>query len=285
MFNRYFVDNVSKQIVLVCATISLLILFLIVIFIFKEGFPAFVKIGLLKFLFGTEWSLKEEQFSILPLIIGSVLAMLGTVVIATPLSIACAVFLAEVAPRRISSLLRQAIEVLVGIPSVVYGLVGMIMLVPLIRQLGGSGYSLLAGIVVLTIMVLPTMVTITEDSLRAVPVSYKEAALALGSTQWQAIWMVLLPAAKSGIAAAFILGMARAIGETMAVYMVIGNAFAIPGSILDPSRTLTSHIVGQILESASGSLHLSALFAVGIVLVIFILVFNSIAFLIRRKTL
>ncbi|HAU31570.1 MAG: Phosphate ABC transporter membrane protein 1, PhoT family [Desulfotomaculum sp. 46_296] len=284
MLTRYFVDNVSKQIVLVCAAISLLILFLIVIFIFKEGFPAFAKIGILKFLFGTEWSLKEEKFSILPLIFGSIMAMLGTVVIATPLSIACAVFLAEVAPRRISSLLRQAIEVLVGIPSVVYGLVGMIMLVPLIRHLGGSGYSLLAGIVVLTIMVLPTMVTITEDSLRAVPVSYKEAALALGATQWQAIWMVLLPAARSGITAAFILGMARAIGETMAVYMVIGNAFAIPGSILDPSRTLTSHIVGQILESALGSLHLSALFAVGIVLVIFILVFNSIAFLIRRKT-
>ncbi len=285
MFNRYFVDNVSKQIVLVCAAVSLLVLFLIVIFIFKEGFPAFAKIGLLKFLFGTEWSLKEEKFSILPLIIGSTLAMLGTVVIATPLSIACAVFLSEVAPHRISSLLRQAIEVLVGIPSVVYGLVGMTLLVPLIRQLGGSGYSLLAGIVVLTIMVLPTMVTITEDSLRAVPVSYKEAALALGATQWQAIWMVLLPAARSGITAAFILGMARAIGETMAVYMVIGNAFAIPGSILDPSRTLTSHIVGQIQESASGSLHLSALFAVGIVLIIFILVFNSIAFLIRRKTL
>jgi phosphate transport system permease protein len=285
MFNRYFVDNVSKQIVLVCATISLLILFLIVIFIFKEGFPAFSKIGILKFLFGTEWSLKEEKFSILPLIIGSVLSMLGTVVLATPLSIACAVFLAEVAPRRIGSLLRQAIEVLVGIPSVVYGLVGMIMLVPLIRHLGGSGYSLLAGIVVLTIMVLPTMITITEDSIRSVPVSYKEAALALGATQWQAIWMVLLPAARSGITAAFILGMARAIGETMAVYMVIGNAFAIPESILDPSRTLTTHIVGQILESASGSLHLSALFAVGIVLIIFILGFNSIAFLIRRKTL
>jgi len=163
MFNRYFVDNVSKQIVLVCAAVSLLVLFLIVIFIFKEGFPAFAKIGLLKFLFGTEWSLKEEKFSILPLIIGSTLAMLGTVVIATPLSIACAVFLSEVAPHRISSLLRQAIEVLVGIPSVVYGLVGMTLLVPLIRQLGGSGYSLLAGIVVLTIMVLPTMVTITED--------------------------------------------------------------------------------------------------------------------------
>ncbi|HAG09879.1 MAG TPA: phosphate ABC transporter permease subunit PstC [Desulfotomaculum sp.] len=285
MFNRYFVDNVSKQIVFVCATISLLILFLIVIFILKEGFPAFTNIGLAKFLFGTEWSLKEEEFSILPLIIGSILATLGTVVMATPLSIACAVFLSEVAPRRISSLLRQAIEVLAGIPSVVYGLVGMIMLVPIIRQLGGSGYSLLAGIVVLTIMVLPTMVTITEDSLRAVPVSYKEAALALGATQWQAIWMVLLPAARSGITAAFILGMARAIGETMAVYMVIGNAFAIPRTLLDPSRTLTSHIVGQILESAAGSLHLSALFAVGIVLVVFILVFNSIAFLIRRKTL
>jgi phosphate transport system permease protein len=204
-------------------------------------------------------------------------------VIAAPLSIACAIFLAEVAPRGVGNLLRSAIEVLVGIPSVVYGLVGMLVLVPAIRELGGSGYSLLAGVIVLSIMVLPTMTTITEDSLRTVPGGYKEAALALGATHWQTIWRVMLPAAKSGITAAFILGMARAIGETMAVYMVIGNAFAIPTSPLDPARTLTSHIVGQILEAAVGSLHLSALFAVGIVLVLFILVFNSIAFALGRR--
>lgn len=281
--SRYLVDKVSRQAVLVCAFTSFFILLLIIIFIFREGFPAFLEVGVGKFLFGTEWSLKEGEFSILPLILGSIFATLGTLFIAAPLSIACAVFLAEVAPRGVASVLRSAIEVLVGIPSVVYGLVGMMVLVPFIRVLGGSGYSLLAGIVVLSIMVLPTMTTITEDSLHAVPKGYKEGALALGATHWQTIWRVMLPAARSGIAAAFVLAMGRAIGETMAVYMVIGNAFAIPVSPLDPARTLTSHIVGQILEAATGSLHLGALFAVGIVLVIFILIFNSIAFTLRRR--
>jgi phosphate transport system permease protein len=200
-----------------------------------------------------------------------------------PLGIACAIFLAEVAPYRVREVIRPAIELLVGIPSVVYGLVGMIVLVPLIRQLGGTGYSLLAGIVILTIMVLPTLISIAEDSLQALPKEYKEGALALGATHWQAIWHVMLPSARSGITTALVLSMARAIGETMAVYMVIGNAFAIPHSPLDPSRTLTSNIVGQILEAAPGSLHLSALFADGIILLIFILIFNSIAFLIRRS--
>jgi phosphate transport system permease protein len=270
--------------VLGSATISFLILLLITIFVFKEGLPAFFEIGLGSFLFGTEWSLKKEEFGILPLILGSILVTLGTLILATPLGIACAIFLAEVAPRRVREALRPAIELLVGIPSVVYGLVGMIVLVPLIRQLGGTGFSLLAGVVVLTIMVLPTLISISEDSLRALPKQHKEGALALGATHWQAIWHVMLPAARSGIATALILGMARAIGETMAVYMVIGNAFAIPQSPLDPSRTLTSNIVGQMLEAASGSLHFSALFADGIVLLIIILIFNTIAFVIRKRS-
>ena len=282
--SRYIVDKVFKNGVLVCALVSFLILLAIIVFIFREGLPAFIEIGVGKFLFGTEWSLKNQQFGILPLVLGSIFTTLGTLLIAAPLSLACAIFLAEVAPQGIAAILRSAIEVLVGIPSVVYGLVGMMVLVPLIRGVGGSGYSLLAGTVVLSIMVLPTMTTITEDSLRAVPKGYKEGALALGATHWQTIWRVMLPAARSGIAGAFVRAMGRAIGETMAVYMVIGNAFAIPTSPLDPSRTLTSHIVGQILEAASGSLHLSALFAVGIVLMIFILILNSIAFAVRRRT-
>lgn len=276
------IDRISRYGVLVCGFTSFLILLLLVIFIVKESFPAFAEIGAGKFLLGTEWSLKKERFGILPLILGSIYTTLGTLIVSTPLSIACAIFLTEVAPRRVAELLRFGIEVLVGIPSVVYGLVGMTALVPFLRNFGGNGYSLLAGIIVLSIMVLPTMVTITADSLRATPQMYKEAATALGATQWQAVWTVMLPAAKSGVAAAFILGMARAIGETMAVYMVIGNAFAIPSSPLDPSRTMTSHIVGQIMEAAVESLHLSALFAVGIVLMVFILVFNSLAFIVRK---
>ncbi|MDD5447812.1 MAG: phosphate ABC transporter permease subunit PstC [Actinomycetota bacterium] len=281
--SRYLIDKLSRRAVFACAAISLLVLVAIVAFILREGLPAFIQIGVGEFLFGAEWSLKGQEFGILPLVLGSVLATFGTLIIAAPLSIACAIFLAEVSPKRVANVLRSAIEVLVGIPSVVYGLVGMAVLVPVIRKLGGSGYSLLAGIAVLSVMVLPTMTTITEDSLRAVPRGYKEAALALGATHWQAVWRVTVPAAKSGIAAAFVLGMGRAIGETMAVYMVIGNVFAFPTSPLDPARTMTTHILGQIQEAAVGSLHLRALFAVGIVLMIFILIFNSIAFALRRR--
>ena len=262
-----------------------MILLLITFFILREGLEAFFKIGLGKFLFGTEWNLKEEQFGILPIILGSIFLILGTLILAAPLGIACAIFLAELAPEQVRGIVRPAIDLLVGIPSVLYGLVGMTLLCPLIREhLGGMGYSLLAAIIVLTIMILPTVVSISEDSLRGVPRQYKEGALALGANHWQAIWHVLLPAARSGIVTALILGMGRAIGEAMAVYMVIGNAFAIPHSPLDSTRTLTSNIVGQIEEAAIGSLHLKALFATGIVLLIFILIFNSIAFAMRRRS-
>lgn len=269
---------------LILAFISFVILLGIVIFIFRDGVAAFVENGVGRFLFGTEWSLGKEEFGILPLILGSIYVTLGTLVIATPLSLGCAIFLAEVAPYRVRQVVRPAIDLLVGIPSVVYGLVGMVWLVPLIRDhLGGPGYSLLAAIIVLTIMVLPTIVSISEDSLRSVPREYKEGALALGATHWQAMWRVTLPAAKPGIVSAVILGMGRVIGEAMAAYMVIGNAFIIPTSPLDPARTLTSNIVGQIEEAAYGSSHIHALFACGIVLLIFIFMFNSISFSLRRR--
>jgi phosphate transport system permease protein len=236
------------------------------------------------FLFGQEWSMQKDVYGIMPLILGSLYVTLGTLVIATPLSIACTIFLVEVAPIQVSKIVRPAIDVLVGIPSVVYGLVGMIWLVPLIRDyFGGSGYSLFAAIIILTIMVLPTIVSISEDSLRSVPHRYKEGALALGATQWQATWRVMLPAARPGIVSAVILGMGRVIGESMACYMVIGNAFIIPLLPLDPARTLTSNIVGQIEEAAYGSPHIHALFACGIILLVFIFIFNSISFATRRR--
>jgi phosphate transport system permease protein len=269
---------------LILASVSFLILLGIVIFIFKDGIAGFIESGVGQFLFGKEWYIEERQFGILPLILGSIFATLGTLVIATPLSIACAIFLAEVAPHYIREVVRPAIDLLVGIPSVVYGLVGMVWLVPLIRDhLGGPGYSLLAAIIVLTIMVLPTIVSISEDSLRSVPQQYKQGALALGATHWQATWRVILPAARPGIVSAIILGMGRVIGESMACYMVIGNAFCIPTSPLDPARTLTSNIVGQIEEAAYGSPHMHALFACGIVLLIFIFLFNSISFVTRGR--
>ncbi len=200
---------------------------------------------------------------------------------AIPLGIACTILLAEVAPFRIRQLLRPAVELLVGIPSVVYGLVGVVILVPAISHIGGSGFSILAASIVLAIMIMPTIISISEDSIRAVPRAYKEGALALGTTQWQTIRRILLPSAKSGIIASIVLAMGRAIGETMAMIMVIGNAIKIPTSILDPARTLTGNIAVEI-NYASGT-HASALFATGIVLFIFIAVLNSIVALTFKR--
>jgi phosphate transport system permease protein len=220
-------------------------------------------------------------FGILPMIIGSLAVTLGAMILAIPLGLGCAVLLAEVAPHRVRQFLRPAVEILVGIPSVVYGLVGMLLLVPLIRQIGGTGYSVAAGALVLTAMVLPTIISISEDSIRAVPRRYKEGALALGATHWQTIWHVLIPAARSGITAGIILGMGRAIGEAMAMIMVTGNAVQIPNSPLDPTRTLAGGIAVEI-NYASG-LHENALFAIGVVLFILILAINSIAILAIRR--
>ncbi len=284
MMPRYLVDKISRKAVLLCALASFFILVLIVVFIFRDGMAGFIENGIGAFLFGTDWSLKRGEYGVGVMILGSISVTLGTIIIAAPLSITCAIFLAEIAPPEVREVVRPAIDLLVGIPSVVYGLMGMVWLVPLIRDhFGGGGYSLLAAIVVLTIMVLPTIISLSEDSLRSVPRHYKESALALGATDWQAIWRVLLPAARPGIVSAIILGMGRVIGESMACYMVIGNAFAFPSSVLDPSRTLTSNIVGQVEEAAYGSSHMHALFACGIVLLVFIFIFNSVSFTMGRR--
>jgi len=279
--SRYFMDALSRRGVFLAALAAILIVFLIGLFVIQRGLPALVEIGVLDFLFGTVWRPGINEFGIFPMVIGSLYVTLGALVLSAPLGIACAIFLAEVAPYRIRGVVRGAIELLVGIPSVVYGLVGMVVVVPLIREIGGNGFSVLAAVVVLTVMVLPTVVSISEDSLRAVPVSYKQGALALGATQWQTIWHVALPAAKSGITAALILGMGRAIGETMAMIMVIGNSIIIPVSPLDPARTLTGNIAVEIMYAAGT--HESALFATGIVLFVMIMAINSLAFVARRR--
>lgn len=278
---RYFTDWTWKQIILLSSISSFLILLLIAIFIFREGLPAFSDIGIVKFLTGTTWSEEKGEFGILPMIVGTVYVTLGALVLSVPLGIACAIFLAEVAPVRVRDVVRPAIELLVGIPSVVYGLVGMLMLVPLISKLGGSGDSILAASIVLTVMVLPTIISISEDSIRAVPRACKEGSLALGATPWQTIWRVILPAARSGILASVILGMGRAIGETMAMIMVIGNSIIIPDSPLDPARTLTGSLALE-LKYAAG-LQWNALFASGVVLFVFILALNSFALVLRRR--
>jgi phosphate transport system permease protein len=272
--SRYFTDRAARYVMLICAISSFIILLAIAIFIIAKGLPTFKEVNPFDFLFGTVWRPGSGQYGILAMIIGSIAVTFGALLLALPLGIACAILLAEVAPFRIRQLLRPAVELLVGIPSVVYGLVGLVILVPAISHIGGSGFSILAASIVLAIMVMPTIISISEDSIRAVPRAYKEGAVALGATQWQTIWRILLPSAKSGIIASIVLAMGRAIGETMAMIMVIGNAIKIPTSILDPARTLTGNIAVEI-NYASGT-HASALFATGIVLFIFIAVLNSI---------
>ena len=273
--SRYFTNRLARYAVFISATVSFLVLLAIAVFIFREGLPAFEQIGILDFLFGTVWRPGQAEYGILVMIAGSVAVTAGSLLLAVPMGIACAILLAEVAPFRVRQTLRPAVELLVGIPSVVYGLVGMVLLVPAVRRLGGSGYSVLAASIVLMAMVLPTIISISEDSIRAVPAAYKEGALALGATHWQTIWKVLLPAARSGIGASIVLGMGRAVGETMAMIMVIGNSIIFPTSPLSPARTLTGNIAVEI-GYASG-IHRSALFATGIVLFVFILIINSIA--------
>jgi phosphate transport system permease protein len=272
---RYFTDKLAKYVVFISGISSFVILLLIALFILKEGLPAFSEIGFFDFIFGIVWRPGIDQYGILAMIVGSIAVTIVAMLMAVPLGIACAILLAEVAPNKIRRILRPAVELLVGIPSVVYGLLGLVLLVPIISEIGGSGFSILTASIVLMVMVLPTIISISEDSIRAVPSIYKEGALALGATKWQTIKGVIIPAAKSGIGASIVLGMGRAIGETMAMIMVIGNSIAFPDSLLDAARTLTGNIALEI--NYATDTHRSALFATGVVLLIFILALNSIA--------
>ena len=281
ILNRHFNDKLAKYLVFVSGTISFIILLAIAIFIFRDGFEAFQKIGLVDFIFGDTWRPGQDQFGILTMIVGSIVVTIGSLILAVPLGIACAILLAEVAPYRVRQIVRPSVELLVGIPSVVYGLVGVLILVPAIRNIAGTGFSVLAASIVLMAMVLPTVISISEDSLRAVPSAYKEGALALGATRWQTIFKVMLPAARSGIGASVVLGMGRAVGETMAMIMVIGNAPIFPTSIFDKARTLTGNIAVEI--SYATGIHESALFATGVILLIFIVLLNSIAIFVFKR--
>ena len=290
----YIVDRFVKYILLAFALLSVLILFLIALFTFRESLPAFRAIGWDRFLLGTVWRPGQDQFGILAMIAGSVLVTVGAIVLGVPFALGCAIFLAEIAPDAVRGVVRPAIELLAGIPSVVYGLVGMVVLVPLVRRIpvpGNSGFGLLAASIVLAVMILPTITNIAEDAIRAVPCEYREGALALGSTQWQMIVNVVLPAARSGIIAAVILGVGRALGETMAMIMVIGNSVVMPKPLdanpitlfLRQARTLTGNIAVEI-GYATG-IHESALFATGVVLFALIMIVNSVArVLIKRRS-
>ncbi len=275
-------DKKYEILFLVIALSSLTVLALITGFIFYKGLPIIAKVGLFDFIFGMKWAPGKGEFGIFPMIVGSVSVTIGAAIIGVPIAICCSIFLAEFAPATMRNIFRPAIQLLAGIPSVVYGFWGVLFIVPLIRNyLGGPGLSILAGSIILAIMILPTVISITEVSLLALPRHYKEGALALGLNQWQTIYALLLPAAKSGIVSGIILGIGRAIGETMAVIMVLGNSVAIPESILDPVRTLTTNI-GIEMGYASGE-HQQALFATGIVLFVIIMILNASAQYITRK--
>ena len=279
---KKFREKLSGRIFLLFALSSISALALITVFIIMNGVPIIAQVGLFNFIFGMSWAPSQGEFGIFPMIVGSLTVTAGAVVVGVPIGICTAIFLTEFAPAKLSRIFRPAIQLLAGIPSVVYGFWGLLFIVPFIRTyLGGPGLSILAGSLILAIMVLPTVISITEVSILALPRQYKEGAFALGMTHWQTIRSVILPSAKSGIVAAVILGIGRAMGETMAVIMVLGNAVAVPTSILDPVRTLTTNI-GIEMGYAAGE-HRQALFATGIVLFVVIMLLNASAQYITRK--
>jgi len=282
MKNR--VENTMKTVLMISALSSVAIVFLIGFFTLKESIPAFQGIGPLNMLTEKVWRPGQEAYGILAMIAGSGLVTLGSVLIGVPLALGCAVFLAEVAPRWMAGIVRPSVELLAGIPSVVYGLFGMVVLVPLVRGIevaGNTGFGLLSASVVLAVMILPTIASVAESALRSVPRSYYNGSLALGATRWETIWRVNIPAARSGILSAVVLGLGRALGETIAMIMVIGNSVIMPKSLtgnplsvfLSRARTLTGNIAVEI--SYATGVHESALFATGVVLFILIMIVNT----------
>jgi len=256
------------------------IVFVVLIFLFliREGAPAFIQVPL-NDLLATRWYPTEEYFGLWPLVLGSLLVTAGAAIIALPLGLATAIFIAEIAPRWARGLLKPFVEVLAGIPSVVLGFIGMLVLAPLVRQLTGAptGLTAFTGSLLLALMALPTIVSVAEDAIDATPKSYRDAALALGATRWQTIWRVVVPAARSGVLTGMMLGIGRAIGETMTVMMVTGNAARIPTGPADlflPVRTMTATIAAEMGEVAQGSTHYHLLFAIGISLFLISFVIN-----------
>ena len=264
------IEFVIEKLIFFSGIASIVFVALILFFLLKEGLSLFATVNPISFVLGRKWYPISDPplFGILPLILGSLFVTFGAIVIAVPLGIASAVYVAEVAPKWLRESLKSGIELLAAIPSIVLGFVGIVTLAPFLKSVFNlsSGLTALAGSVMLAFMAMPTIVSIIEDSIASVPKNYKEGSLALGATRWQTIYRVTLPAASSGILAAIMLGIGRVIGETMAVLMITGNAAVMPTSILQPVRTLTATIAAEMGEAVSGSEHYYALFAIGIVL-------------------
>ena len=273
-----------KMVFLIAACTSVLAVLLICIFLFANGLPTIAQIGPLKFLFGQEWKPSNNKFGILPMIVASIYVTGGAILAGVPIAVLTSVFMARYCPKRIYGVLKSGIELMAGIPSIVYGFFGLVLIVPLIRDVfGGPGASMLAAIILLGIMILPTIVGVTEAAIRGgVPESYYEGSLALGATKERSIYAVMLPAAKSGILAGIVLGIGRAIGETMAVVMIAGNQPRMPKGLLKGVRTMTMNIVTD-MGYATG-LHRQALIATAVVLFVFILIINLSLSLLNRRS-
>lgn len=280
---RNFRETAMKITFLVTACVSILAVLLICVFLFANGIPTIHEIGFFNFLFGTTWAPNQNLYGIFPMIIASIIVTAGSILIGVPAGLLCAVFLAHFCPKRLYKVLKPAAELLAGIPSIVYGFFGLVVIVPLMQSItGGGGKGIVTASVMLGIMILPTIINVAEASIRAVPESYYEGSLALGATHERSVFSATLPAAKSGILAGVILGVGRAIGETMAVVMIAGNQPILPESILSGVRTLTANIVLEM--GYATDLHREALIACGVVLFVFILIINLCFSALKRRT-
>lgn len=270
---RKYKEKLMKIVFFISATASIFAVALICVFLFSNGIPAIFEIGIGEFLGGMVWLPSSGIFGIFPMIVGSLYVTALAIVLGVPVGIFCAVFLAKFCPEKLYKLLKPAIDLLAGIPSIVYGFFGLMIIVPIMQEIfGGSGKSVLTASILLGIMILPTIINVSETSIRAVPNSYYEGALALGATHERSVFFATLPAAKSGILAGVILGVGRAIGETMAVIMIAGNQPVIPKDIYSGVRTMTANIVIEM--GYATDMHRSALIATGVVLFVFILIIN-----------
>lgn len=279
-------EKFGKVITFLCLSLIVFIVAMILIFVAQRGLSTFFVDGvsIVDFLFGSKWEPSSKIFGALPMISGSFIVTILSAVVATPIAIGAAVFMTEISPKRGAKILQPVIELLVGIPSVVYGFIGLQVVVPFVRSIfGGTGFGILSGVFVLFVMILPTVTFMTVDSLRAVPRHYREASLAMGATRWQTIWRVILNAAKPGIFTAVIFGMARAFGEALAIQMVVGNSAVIPTSLTTPAATLTSVLTMGIGNTVMGTVQNNVLWSLALVLLLMSLIFNMIMKFITRE--
>ena len=279
-------EKFGKSITFLCLSLIVFIVAMILIFVAQKGLSTFFEdaVNIFEFLLGTKWEPSLKLFGALPMIAGSFIVTILSALIATPFAIGAAVFMTEISPKYGAKILQPAVELLVGIPSVVYGFIGLQIVVPFVRSIfGGTGFGILSGVFVLFVMILPTVTFMTVDSLRAVPRHYKEASFAMGATRWQTIWRVILSTAKPGIFTAVVFGMARAFGEALAIQMVVGNSAVMPSSLTTPAATLTSVLTMGIGNTVMGTVQNNVLWSLALVLLIMSLAFNTVIKFITRE--